>query len=125
MDSDLVTVVVNVKVKDIRPMYDNLADWMHDPDHVYIGRKGIVFINGARFPKEDSIWANPFRIVGTETRSDVIHKYEKYITERLDRDPTLVEKLLSLKGKTLGCWCKPEPCHGDILVKLIAKWSTP
>lgn len=24
-----------------------------------------------------------------------------------------------LAGKTLGCWCKPNPCHGDVLVKLV------
>ena len=23
-----------------------------------------------------------------------------------------------LKGKTLGCWCKPNNCHGDILIEL-------
>ena len=22
-------------------------------------------------------------------------------------------------AKYLGCWCKPEACHGDILIKLI------
>ena len=22
------------------------------------------------------------------------------------------------EGKELGCWCKPSPCHGDILIKL-------
>ena len=23
-----------------------------------------------------------------------------------------------LKGKTLGCFCKPKSCHGDVLVEL-------
>lgn len=30
--------------------------------------------------------------------------------------------LLELNGKVLGCWCKKrgdEPCHGDVIVKLI------
>lgn len=26
---------------------------------------------------------------------------------------------MELEGKNLGCWCKPEACHGDILVELI------
>jgi hypothetical protein len=26
---------------------------------------------------------------------------------------------LDLKGKVLGCWCKPMPCHGDILLQLL------
>ena len=24
-----------------------------------------------------------------------------------------------MKGKNLGCWCNPEPCHGDVLLELI------
>ena len=41
--------VVNVKVNCIRPKYNNLEEWMTDPNNVYIGRKGIVFINSERF----------------------------------------------------------------------------
>jgi hypothetical protein len=26
-----------------------------------------------------------------------------------------------IKGKTLGCWCKPEACHGDVLAELADK----
>ena len=28
---------------------------------------------------------------------------------------------IELKGKTLGCWCKPDPCHGDVLAELADK----
>lgn len=34
-----------------------------------------------------------------------------------------MEELLLLKGKTLGCWCKPEACHGDVLVELVTKYE--
>lgn len=27
-----------------------------------------------------------------------------------------------MKGKNLGCWCHPEPCHEDILLELIEKY---
>jgi hypothetical protein len=30
-----------------------------------------------------------------------------------------MKALFELKGKILGCWCHPLPCHGDVLVKLI------
>lgn len=30
----------------------------------------------------------------------------------------LLKDLHELKGKTLGCFCKPLSCHGDILVRL-------
>jgi len=26
-----------------------------------------------------------------------------------------------LKGKTLGLWCKPKQCHGDVLLELLAE----
>jgi len=115
--------VVNVKVKYIRPRgYHDLSEWMKDDNHVYIGRKGVVFIEGTRFPKSDSPFANPFKI-GRETRDEVIAKYESYMRERLRNEPELARLLIQLDGKELGCWCKPERCHGDVLLKLLKERS--
>lgn len=60
-------------------------------------------------------WGNPFVIGKDGTREQVIAKYEEWIQTR----PDLLADLPLLKGKRLGCWCKPEACHGDVLVKLI------
>ncbi|WNZ62248.1 DUF4326 domain-containing protein [Myxococcus sp. MxC21-1] len=27
--------------------------------------------------------------------------------------------MLTLRGKRLGCWCKPGPCHADILAEWV------
>lgn len=115
--------IVNVKVKYIRPEYQNLKMWMIDPQNVYIGRKGIVFIkdefgNSERFPKKDSIWANPFKIDKNHNREKVLELYEAYIIDKIENEK-LYDQLSQLEGKNLGCWCYPEPCHGDILKKLI------
>jgi len=115
--------VINVRVANIRPKYDNLREWIDNSNHVYIGRAGIVFIDGQRYPKKSSIWANPFKINADNDRNDVLEKYELYIREILDNDPNMVKKLLKLKGKKLGCWCKPNRCHGDILFKLIDEYG--
>jgi len=72
-----------------------------EPFDVYIGRP--------------SIWGNPFSIGKHGDRKEVIEKYRKWIT----RQPQLLSRLAELKGKTLGCWCKPNDCHGDILIKLL------
>ena len=40
-----------------------------------------------------------------------------YKIKKLETEGT--EELKRLKGKKLGCWCKPERCHGDVIVKLI------
>lgn len=116
--------VINCKVSYIRPNYNNIQEWMNQPNHEYIGRRGIVFINKERFPKQDSIWANPFKIGRDGTRDDVLYKYEKLLRDKLyindvNKAAAYKQDLLKLDGKILGCWCKPEPCHGDVLLKLI------
>lgn len=67
---------------------------------VYIGRPGI--------------WGNPFILGKDGNREEVIVKYREWILTQ----PKLLSKLSELKGKVLGCWCSPLPCHGDILVEL-------
>lgn len=115
--------VVNCRVKYIRPRYKDLKDWISDPNNVYIGRGGVLFIDGKRFPEKNSKFANPFYIGNDGTREKVIEKYEMYITNKIEQDPSLKGELLSLKGKNLGCWCHPDPCHGHVLLKLIEKYT--
>ena len=64
-----------------------------------------------------SKWGNPFTIGKDGTREEVIQKYEEWIQTQ----PQLLDSLAELKGKTLGCWCHPQACHGDVLEKLIEK----
>ncbi len=111
--------VENVKVKFIRPKYDNLKEWMQDNNNVYIGRGGVVFVDNERYPKEKSVWSNPFKIGKDRNRDEVLDKYEKYIRDLLKKNSKLIEELLMLKGKNLGCWCVPNKCHGHILLKII------
>lgn len=119
------TTVCNVMVKYIRPEYQNLKEWCEDPRNVYIGRKGVVFVDGERYPKKDSGWANPYKMDASKgvTREEVIEKYRLYITKRILLEPELEEQLSQLKGKRLGCWCKENACevacHGDVLLSLI------
>lgn len=66
-----------------------------------------------------STWGNPYRIGPDGTREEVIEKYRSYILDRLMTEEGLIDKLLKLDGKRLACYCKPEPCHGDVLVEII------
>ena len=108
--------VVNVKVKHIRPKYQNLREWSNATDNLYIGRSGVVFIDGARYPKTNSKWANPFSIKEFGTREVVLEKYRSYIEKKIENKEVDLDEL---RGKTLGCWCKPDGCHGDILLELV------
>lgn len=61
-----------------------------------------------------SFWGNPFHIGVDGTRREVIAKYRAMVLSR----PDMVARLPELRGKTLGCWCKPKPCHADVLAEL-------
>lgn len=61
-----------------------------------------------------SKWGNPYEIGKDGTRSEVIVKYKEYLLSNQE----LMRDLHELRGKTLGCWCKPAPCHGDVLVDM-------
>lgn len=82
-----------------------------------------VYIGRAMPGKAGSLFANPFKIGADGTREEVIEKYETWLRERLNEEPDLVEELLKLDGKILGCWCAPKKCHGDVIVKLIRELS--
>lgn len=124
MDS---TTVVNVKVKYIRQTgYQNLKQWMEDPINVYIGRRGIVFVDKQRYPKKDSIYANPFKIGKQCTREDCLIKYREHLLKKIENGEITIQNLKDLKGKRLGCWCVvPEThvdCHGHVLLEIASKY---
>jgi hypothetical protein len=62
-----------------------------------------------------SKWGNPFRMRNTsdEERSRVCAEYEKWFWTT-----DLPSQIHELKGKVLGCYCKPKRCHGDFLAAL-------
>lgn len=82
-------------------MTTEVVNVIHRVFDVYIGRP--------------SKWGNPFIIGKDGTRSEVIVKYENWIREQ----PELLAALPEIKGKKLGCHCRPLSCHGDVLVKLL------
>jgi hypothetical protein len=50
------------------------------------------------------------------TRDEVIAKHERYLAD--PKQAALFHLLPTLKGKALGCWCSPLPCHGHLLARL-------
>jgi hypothetical protein len=69
-----------------------------------------------------SKFGNPFsHMPGTlaqfqvSSREEAIEYFENYIRNT----PMLLKAVKEeLKGKVLGCFCHPLPCHGDILIKI-------
>ena len=87
-----------------------------DEYDVYIGRP--------------SKWGNPYTHKQSKSKADIvvptrreaIEKYREYIL--FGDGKHLLDDLHELKDKTLGCWCKPKSCHGDILKELVEKYIT-
>lgn len=62
-----------------------------------------------------SKWGNPFVIDRDGTRREVIELYRRW----LPTNKQLMNSLMELDNKTLGCYCKPKACHGDVLIEFI------
>ena len=73
---------------------------------VYIGRAGRG---------EDGYFRNPFRLLPGMSRGAALDRYRSYFYGRLRTDPEFRQRIHALKGKRLGCFCKPYPCHRDII----------
>lgn len=72
-----------------------------EPFDVYIGRP--------------SDFGNPFVIGKDGTREEVVAKHKRWIMKQ----PKLLKRVKKeLRGKVLGCWCKPKACHGDTLAAI-------
>ena len=97
MDNNKITKIVNMK----NEAYD-----------IYIGR--------------GSKWGCPFTIIKdrptlakeiVDSKEEALSKYKEYLLA----SPELMDSLDELEGKTLGCFCKPEKCHGDVLLELLTQ----
>src|SRR3989304_2942302 len=80
----------------------NIYKWKGE--YVYIGR--------------GSPYGNPFVIGKDGTREEVIEKYRVYLSKKLE-NPEFLMMVLRLRGKTLGCFCKPKECHGDVIKEFL------
>lgn len=77
---------------------------------VYIGRAG---------KGQDGYFGNPFPLKPEELRGATIERYKEYFDNKIANDPIFKARILELKGKTLGCFCKPNSCHGDIIAEYL------
>lgn len=80
------------------------------------GREGVRMID------RSTQFGNPFRMEkdsGEYTREGCIEAYREWFCETFQDDPEFRAAVESLRGKTLGCYCKPKPCHGDVILKYL------
>lgn len=90
--------VINIK--------DAPVGWEDDDRYVYIGRKGAGF---------DGRFGNPFRHGPDGTRVEAIGRFDLWLRGRIASDSEMRERVKSLHGKILVCFCHPKRCHGEVL----------
>ena len=94
-------------------------DFTSHPNNFYIGRGGIL--------------GNPYGVAGKRfslakltypTREEAIDAYERYFDYMYGNDDDftkafdeIYEKYRNGEDVYLQCFCKPLPCHGDIIAK--------
>lgn len=101
-----------------------LVHCMRESYDVYIGR-GNDPESGER-----GEWGNPFShkssAMATVTKAnsveEAIESYKRHLWKQIRSGEVSLERLVALKGKTLGCWCVPGPCHGEVLAAA-ADWA--
>lgn len=79
------------------------------------GREGVTKID------RSTRFGNPFRLEkdgGDYTRQESVEAYREWFQEQLE-DPVFREAVESLRGETLGCWCVPEACHGEVILEYL------
>jgi len=89
-----------------------LVNLNKEPYDVYIGR--------------GSKWGCPYTIITNRptlakeivgSKEEALSKYREHVLS----SPELMDSLDELEGKTLGCFCSPLQCHGDILLELLTQ----
>ena len=93
-----------------------------EPYDIYIGRAGRG---------KDGYFGNPHTMGGVycpacksyHDRNGCIEAFKKDFYKRIEIDKEFKKRVLELKGKTLGCFCKQPhtevACHGDVYVEYL------
>ena len=85
---------------------------------VYIGRAGKGL---------DGYFGNPYMVGRHCSRCGEVHEtgastlpcFDAYFLGRLGSDAEYRRRVLELTGKTLGCFCAPNPCHGNVIAAFL------
>lgn len=102
------------------------------------GRIFVVHRERAKLPRgvkslyigRPSLLGNPYEIEATTGRMEAIRKFEDYFLDMMiSSNPaySTVQATVANIAKWvdrgvdfyLTCWCKPAPCHGDVIKKYI------
>lgn len=85
------------------------------PSRVVRHNSATASVAGYVYIGRPSRWGNPFVIGRNGTREEVLALYREWIHTQPEM---MALARRELRGKTLGCWCAPKACHGDVLAEI-------
>lgn len=88
------------------PPKTKIVNVKHQPCDVYCGRP--------------SKWGNPYKIGEHGNRNEVIEKFANHLLKS-----GLIDEIEELRGKVLGCHCRPQRCHLDVIVDILEETDPP
>jgi hypothetical protein len=95
--------------------FESFVKWENSGKKLYIGRNMNFYVEGTLGSK----WQNPFQVKTYGIENSLL-MYKYYII-----NTALYNQLPELRNyNELGCWCHPNKCHGDILIKLLEKYPS-
>lgn len=59
-------------------------------------------------------YGNPFSAGTPDEKEAVIAAYEAHVWA----NPELLAMIRALRGRDLGCWCWPDPCHCLVIARI-------
>lgn len=96
------------------------------------GWVGVEYLGRSMPGRTGSSLANPFKTAKhtIEAHNEVVAQYRSWLWNKIKaKDPKVCSELTRLKGLALqskplklGCWCKPLPCHCDVVSSCI-NWA--
>lgn len=90
----------------------NIRNFDFDEMDFYIGGESETY------EFEESVLSNPFD-KSEYGREDSVKHFKMYFYRRYLEDEEYRKIVHSLEGDTLGCWCYPRRCHGEVIVDLL------
>jgi hypothetical protein len=110
----MTTRVVNVR--EYKPYSSYWYNQPPDSPYTYVGR-AVRYFKNVIMPIT-SKWHNPYHLKKKDDMTERLEAIRWYREKHLPSSG-LLDQLHELKDKLLGCWCKPLPCHGDVLAELV------
>lgn len=104
----------------------NTDDFTSQPNNFYIGRSRTWNPLGNPFT-HNGVRTNLAKL-SLKTREDAIEAYARYFDEMYGKDPDftkafdeIYERYKAGEDIYLQCFCKPLPCHGDVIAERLQR----